>query len=204
MSIKRSGSPLESIARAQRVDDSSAAAASSQREFDRLPDELLDHIFSFLPKETCGAVSLVDRRFNHHMAEHYANRARLSLDRLFNVDFPRDIQSFAEEGIRLPADGSDMDLECKLLHMERQNQRLRNIMHEESIRKLALFKTDPSSVKGLGRVDAARSLELPRLELTPTALIDRSTGEVHPLEGTLFERIIRVECRQANTEYHMK
>lgn len=184
MSVKRPGSPLESMALVPRVEEGAAAAASS--EFDRLPDEILDHIFRFLPKQDCKAVSLVDKRMNHVMAEHYANRAILALDHGFTVKVPNFFQSMADEGVTVTLD-PDTAVTCKLLVMQRKDHRLLETIHEESIEFLRSFKEN-KSIKGLARVDVAVSHRLPEITLAPVSFTDVPTGTTHSTQGTDFER----------------
>jgi len=200
MSIKRPILPLAPITPTQRLNES--AEVARENVFHRVPDHILNHIFSFLPKNTCRAVSLADRRLNHVMAEHYANRAIRSLDHLFRISLPLAFQSFTEEGARFPL-SPDVELECKLLKMSRQDQRVRVAIHEESIAQLRLFKADCSAVKDLARVDAARSHQLPAIQLTPISTIDLVTGEMLPVTGTIYERCI-MTFEPENTEPFMK
>ena len=199
MSVKRSGSPLESKAQTRRVNDGAAACADSS--FDRIPDEILDLIFSFLPKETCKAVSLVDRRFNHVMADHYANRAIRSLDYGFKVKIPNFHLELAQEGVNFRI-SSSIVLNCKLLSMKREDHQLLAKIHRDSIEELQRFKADPSIKKDLARVDQARTHQLPQIALTPVFVTNQD--EIFNWEEVSYRVNARARVDSDNTETFMQ
>lgn len=198
MSVKRPGSPLESMALVPRVEEGAAAAASS--EFDKLPDEIITLIFSFLPKKDCKAVSLVDKRLNILMTDHYAKRAMEALKHGFTVMLPNFFQSLATEGVTLPI-GHNMSVTAKLQFMQRQDHRVRKAIHEVSVESLVSFIED-SSIKGLAGVHAALSHQLPEMILTPVHVTDLSTNQTLPL--TTEDQRLPVKVRPVNTSIFMQ
>jgi hypothetical protein len=172
MSIKRTDLPLKPKALIGGVDLATAASGNLMLQ---IPDEIWDHIFSFLPKETCKAVSLVDKRFNHVMADHYTKRAISSLNYGFHVKIPLFYEQLATAGTSIPL-GDNFSLNCKLIVMERKDHESLKAIHQFAIHQLRRFKEDPCLVKGLSRVDQAVWNQLSDLKLHPLSVTNR--GEV--------------------------
>jgi hypothetical protein len=175
MSVKQISSPLKLVTETPRVDAQAEAAEACPSGFDKLPNEILDLIFSFVPKKACRAVTLVDKRFNQVMANNYANRAIFSLNYGFHVTIPKFHQKLAEEGTSMILD-VDVSLHCKLMVMEKNDHESLKAIYHFALEQLHAFKKEPSIVKGLARVDQATCHKLPPLKLHPLSVTVQNEG----------------------------
>jgi hypothetical protein len=175
MSVKQTSSPLKLVTETPRVEAQAVAAEAFPSGFDNLSNEILDLVFSFIPKKACRALTLVDKRFNQIMANNYANRAIFSLNYGLHVTIPKFHQKLAEEGTIMRLD-DDVSLNCKLMLIEKNDHELLKAIYHLALEQLHAFKKDPSIVKGLARVDQATCHKLPPLKLHPLSVTVQNEG----------------------------